>query len=218
MERIVAGIEKKSKILSPIEKEIVSYHEMGHALVGYQFNKEDKIHKVSIIPHGIGAMGYTIQNPTEDRYLLTKEELQNKMAVLLAGRASEMLIFNKLSTGASDDLDKATSIAREMVMRFGMAPEIGFVTFGESSNQFLEIQGQINRQNYSEETAREIDHWIKEIIMNAYEKAFNFLKNERDILIEASETLMEKETLGEDELNVFFEKIQKPLLEDLTHH
>jgi cell division protease FtsH len=218
MERIVAGIEKKSKILSPIEKEIVSYHEMGHALVGYQFNKEDKIHKVSIIPHGIGAMGYTIQNPTEDRYLLTKEELQNKMAVLLAGRASEMLIFNKLSTGASDDLDKATSIAREMVMRFGMAPEIGFVTFGESSNQFLEIQGQMSRQNYSEETARDIDHWIKEIIMNAYQKAYQFLKDERDILIEASETLMEKETLGEDELNVFFEKIQKPLIEDLTHH
>lgn len=219
MERIVAGIEKKSKILSPMEKEIVSYHEMGHALVGFQFNKEDKIHKVSIIPHGIGAMGYTIQNPTEDRYLLTKEELQNKMAVLLAGRASEMLIFKKLSTGASDDLEKATTIAREMVMRFGMSTEIGFVTFSDTSNNFLGIQSSMNQQTYSEETAREIDHYIKNEVMEAYEKAYQFLKEEKHLLVEASETLIEKETLSEDELNIFFKKIKgtkKPYVE--VHH
>lgn len=204
MERLVAGIEKKSKVLNPKEKEIVSYHEMGHAIVGHALNRDDKIHKVSIIPHGIGSMGYTIQRPTEDRYLMTKDDLENKMAVLLAGRAAEMLIFGKLSTGASDDLAKATNIAREMVMRFGMTDELGFVTYDEASSPFLEVREGFGHGSYADETAKEIDDCVKRMVMMAYERAFNFLDDHRDLLESAAKTLMEKETLSEDDLKEIF--------------
>lgn len=201
MERIVAGIEKKNKVLSPREKEIVSYHEMGHTLVGYGLNKEDKIHKVSIIPHGIGSMGYTIQRPTEDRYLMTREELENKMAVLMAGRASEMLIFGQLSTGAADDLVKATNIAREMVMRFGMTKELGFVSYEESGPNFLDVKDPFNRPAIADHTANEIDQCVKSMVMEAYEKAYSFLKLHQDLLHSAALELRNKETLNEDELH-----------------
>lgn len=212
MERIVAGVEKKNKVLSPKEKEIVSYHEMGHALVGYAFNKEDKVHKVSIIPHGIGAMGYTIQHPTEDRYLMTKEDLENKMAVLMAGRASEMLIFGKLSTGASDDLMKATNIAREMVMRFGMTQELGFVAYEETTSQFLEVKEAMGRSSFADDTAKEIDECVKKMVMAAYESALEFLTSQKELLDKAAHTLMERETLNEDELRKFFEEMDRNLL------
>jgi cell division protease FtsH len=212
MERIVAGIEKKNKVLSVKEKEIISYHEMGHALVGYAFNKEDKVHKVSIIPHGIGAMGYTIQHPTEDRYLMTKDDLENKMAVLMAGRASEMLIFNKLSTGASDDLMKATNIAREMVMRFGMTQELGFVSYEDAPSPFLELKESMGRPSYADETAKEIDQVVKKIVMSAYNRAYEFLTTQRDLLENAAHTLMDRETLNEDDLRKFFEKIDQQFL------
>lgn len=223
MERIVAGIEKKNKVLSQREKEVVSYHEMGHALVGHALSKEDKIHKVSIIPHGIGSMGYTIQHPTEDRYLLTKEDLENKMAVLMGGRASEMLIFHRLSTGASDDLAKATSIAREMVTRFGMTEELGFVTYEEQGSQFLEVKDAFGRPSYSDETAKEIDESVKTIVMKAYDRAFHFLTQHRDLLDRAAHSLMEKETLVEEELREIFSELDAPALvastqENRLHH
>lgn len=201
MERIVAGIEKKSKVLNQKEKEIVSYHEMGHALVGYALNKDDKIHKISIIPHGIGSMGYTIQHPTEDRYILTKEDLENKMAVFMAGRASEMLVFGHLSTGASDDLVKATTIAREMVMRFGMTSELGYVAYEEPSSPFLNNKESLSTTVLSDDTINEIDVSVKRIVMEAYERAYQFLEQHRDVLDQAAATLMEKETLTEDELH-----------------
>jgi cell division protease FtsH len=206
MERMVAGIEKKNKVLHPREKEITAFHEMGHALVGHFLNSEDKVHKVSIIPHGIGAMGYTIQRPTEDRYLMTKENLENKMAVLMAGRASEMLVFGHLSTGASDDLAKATGIARDMVTRFGMSEELGFVTYEESGNQFLEIK-EFSHPVYSDETAKEIDETVKTLVMDAYHRAFDFLKNHRDLLEKAALKLIQKETLNEEELKQFFQNL-----------
>jgi cell division protease FtsH len=223
MERIVAGIEKKSKVLLPREKEIVSYHEMGHALVGHAFSKDDKVHKVSIIPHGIGAMGYTIQHPTEDRYLMTKEDLENKMTVLLAGRASEMLVFGKLSTGASDDLAKATNIAREMVMRFGMTNELGYVTYEESSGPFLEVKESFGRPGFSDETAREIDEAVKKMVMAAYRRALDFLTARRTLLDSAAHTLMERETLNEEELIQFFAQLEAttrpgPASEASLHH
>ncbi len=201
MERIVAGIEKKSKVLNQKEKEIVSYHEMGHALVGYALNKDDKIHKISIIPHGIGSMGYTIQHPTEDRYILTKEDLENKMAVFMAGRASEMLVFGHLSTGASDDLVKATTIAREMVMRFGMTSELGYVAYEEPSSPFLNNKESLSTTVLSDDTINEIDVSVKRIVMEAYERAYQFLEQHRSVLDQAAATLMEKETLSEDELH-----------------
>jgi cell division protease FtsH len=222
MERIVAGIEKKSKVLNPKEKEIVSYHEMGHAIVGHALNKEDKIHKVSIIPHGIGSMGYTIQHPMEDRYIMTKDDLENRMAVYMAGRASEMLIFNKLSTGAADDLVKATHIAKEMVMRFGMTDELGFIAYDEPQSQFLEIKEAFGRSTFSDDTSKKIDESVKSIVMKAYERAFNFLESEKELLQKAAHSLMERETLGEEDLkNIFSELDRVPVPEknqDLSLH
>jgi cell division protease FtsH len=207
MERIVAGIEKKNKVLSPKEKEIVAYHEMGHALIGYGLSKDDRIHKVSIIPHGMGSMGYTIQHPTEDRYLMSKSDLENKMAVMMGGRASEMLIFKQLTTGASDDLVKATNIAREMVMRFGMTDELGFVAYQETTSPFLDIKDGFSHTAFADETAKEIDECVKRMIMAAYNRAFNFLKDHKHILIEAAHQLMERETLNEEELKSIFHEL-----------
>lgn len=207
MERIVAGIEKKNKVLTPKEKEIVAYHEMGHALVGYSLNKDDKIHKVSIIPHGIGSMGYTIQRPTEDRYLMSKLDLENKMAVLMAGRASEMLIFKQLTTGASDDMLKATNIAREMIMRFGMTDELGFVAYEEAISPFLEVKDNFGRSGFSDTTAKEIDENVKRIVMTAYDRAYDFLNEHRHILEKAAHELMERETLNEDEIKSIFSEL-----------
>jgi cell division protease FtsH len=207
LERIITGLEKKNRIMNPKEKEIVAHHEMGHALTGHAFSQDDKIHKVSIIPHGIGSMGYTIQRPTEERYVLTKQDLENKIAVLLGGRAAEMIMTSELSTGAADDLLKATSIAREMVMRFGMTQELGFVAFEEQGSSLLNPTELIAKNTYSEETAKEIDECVKRIIMHAYLKAYDFLKNHRSTLEKAAKELQIKERLSEEDLTVFFAEL-----------
>ncbi|MFY7927775.1 MAG: ATP-dependent metallopeptidase FtsH/Yme1/Tma family protein, partial [Oligoflexus sp.] len=137
IERIIAGLEKKNRILNPVERQIVAYHEMGHALVGAALSTTDRVHKVSIIPRGIGALGYTIQRPTEDRFLMTRAELENKIAVLLAGRAAESLIFQHWSTGAADDLAKATDIAWNMVTRYGMDEKLGHVSYDSETPGYL---------------------------------------------------------------------------------
>src|SRR6266496_5224979 len=157
VERIVAGLEKKSRILNAKEREIVAHHEMGHALVALALPGADPVHKVSIIPRGVGALGYTIQRPTEDRFLMTREELENKMAVLLGGRASEEVVFNHLSTGAADDLAKVTDIARNMVMRYGMDERLGHLSFEEERAPLLHTPFAVQERKYSEDTAREID-------------------------------------------------------------
>src|ERR1051325_8834654 len=137
MERIVAGLEKRNRLLNPHEREVVAYHEMGHTLVALSLPGSDKVHKVSIIPRGIGSLGYTIQRPTEDRFLMTREELDNKMPVLLGGRAAEHIVFGELSTGAADDLVKVSDIARSIVTRYGMTPELGQVVYEKNSQNFL---------------------------------------------------------------------------------
>ncbi|HAO75283.1 MAG TPA: cell division protein FtsH, partial [Pseudomonas sp.] len=137
IERIIAGLEKRNRLLNPREREIVAYHEMGHALVAMALPGVDPVHKVSIIPRGMGALGYTIQRPTEDRFLMTREELENKMAVLLGGRAAEWLVFAHLSTGAADDLAKVTDIARAMVTRYGMSTRLGHLALEREPNAFL---------------------------------------------------------------------------------
>src|SRR5690606_8626421 len=137
IERIVAGLEKRNRLLNPKEREVVAYHEMGHALVAMSLPGVDAVHKVSIIPRGVGALGYTIQRPTEDRFLMTREELENKMAVLLGGRAAEVVVFGHLSTGAADDLVKVTDIARAMVTRFGMVESLGNVSYEQDRQSFL---------------------------------------------------------------------------------
>ena len=203
IERIVAGLEKRNRLLNPQERKIVAYHEMGHALVALSLPGADRVHKVSIIPRGIGSLGYTIQRPTEDRYLMTREELENRMAVLLGGRAAEVVVFGHLSTGASDDLAKATDIARSMVTRFGMVEKLGQVTFEEAPNNFLGTPSPSYGQErkYSEETAREIDTAVRDIVRQAFDKAVGILRSKRAILERTAQKLLEKETLTEADLN-----------------
>ena len=202
IERIVAGLEKKNRILNPKERRVVAHHEMGHALVALSLPGSDTVHKVSIIPRGIGALGYTIQRPTEDRYLMSREELENRMAVLLGGRAAETIVFGELSTGAADDLQKVTDIARAMVTRYGMVEKLGQVTFEDQPQPFLGTPaapfGQERR--YSEETAREIDMAVRDIVAQAFDKAIGILTARRALLERAAARLLEKETLTESEL------------------
>ncbi|MDH4107159.1 MAG: ATP-dependent zinc metalloprotease FtsH [Gammaproteobacteria bacterium] len=201
IERIVAGLEKKSRVMSEKERRIVAHHEMGHALVAMALPGTDPVHKVSIIPRGIGSLGYTIQRPTEDRYLMTQQELENKMAVLLGGRAAEILVFDEISTGATDDLGKATDIARNIVTRFGMHGKLGQMTYEEPRHAFLGegVLGAMPR-NYSEETAREIDCAIREITTAAREKALTILRANRSQLDEGARLLLEKEVLQAEEI------------------
>jgi cell division protease FtsH len=210
IERIVAGLEKKNRLLNPHERAVVAYHEMGHALVAMALPGTDAVHKISIIPRGIGALGYTIQRPTEDRYLMTREELQNKMAVLLGGRAAEMLVFNEISTGAADDLDKATDIARNMVTRFGMAEKLGQMTYEESYPRFLGQPFAAGTQrNYSEETAREIDCAVRELTDEAREKALAILTAHRQLLERGARLLLERETLHEEDLRQLMPTVER---------
>ena len=202
IERIVAGLEKKSRILNEEERRTVSYHEMGHALVAMSLPGTDKVHKVSIIPRGIGALGYTIQRPTEDRYLMTRAELENKMAVLLGGRAAEQVIFKHFSTGAADDLAKVTEIARSMVTQYGMVETLGHVAYDKEPHTFLgtETQQTWLERRYSEETAREIDCAVREFVGTAFDRAVEILSENRDLLEETAKRLLLEETLDEDAL------------------
>jgi len=196
VERLVAGIEKRSRILSPKDRRVVAYHEMGHALVASALPGADPVHKVSIIPRGIGALGYTMQRPTDDRFLIERGDLVNRMAVLMGGRAAEELIFNEISTGAADDLDRATDIARQMVTRFGMADTLGQRVY-ESQRQAFLGDGMIGTRpkDYSDETNREIDIAIKTLVEQAYEKAKATLTARRKELDEGTRLLLEKETI-----------------------
>jgi len=200
VERIVAGLEKKNRLLNPKEREIVAHHEMGHTLVAMSLPGTDAVHKVSIIPRGIGSLGYTIQRPTEDRYLMTREELQNKMAVLMGGRAAEHLVYGHWSTGAADDLAKVTDIARSMVMRYGMVEKLGGVSLEETQQSVLGTPGLPHERDYSEQTAREIDCAVRDLVNEAFNRAQDILQQKRAILEEGARQLLEKETLSEDEL------------------
>ncbi len=202
IERIVAGLEKKNRLLNPREREIVAHHEMGHALVAMALPGTDPVHKVSIIPRGIGALGYTIQRPTEDRYLMTREELLNKICVLLGGRAAEKLVFGHLSTGAADDLVKATDIARSIVTRYGMEEKLGYVAYESERTPFLQpAPGQVvTERHYSEQTAREIDLAVRRIVEDCFARALGILERNREILERCAKRLLEVETLDEEEL------------------
>ncbi len=209
MERIVAGLEKKNRILNPRERSIVAYHEMGHALVAAAIPGSDPVHKISIIPRGIGALGYTLQRPTEDRYLMTREELESKMTVLLGGRAAEKIAFDHLSTGAADDISKVTDIARGMAMRYGMEADLGHVTYDTDPVGFLgPVAGGFQARRYSQETAREIDCAVRKIVNSAYDRAVGILEVNRGLLEEGSKQLLAKETLSEPELMALFDRVQ----------
>jgi len=200
IERMVAGLEKKNRVLNETERRVVAHHEMGHAMVAMALPGTDPVHKISIIPRGIGALGYTMQRPTEDRFLMTRSELENKMAVLLGGRAAEEVIFGHQSTGAANDLAKVTEIARSMVMRYAMVQALGHIAYEEQPAPFLGVQPFQKNREYSEATAREIDIAVRDIVDVVYEKAKAILTRERAALERWAQKLLEKETLGESEL------------------
>jgi cell division protease FtsH len=203
IERIIAGLEKRNRLLNPKERRIVAYHEMGHALVALALPGSDVVHKVSIIPRGIGSLGYTIQRPTDERYLMTREELENKIAVLLGGRAAEKVVFGELSTGAADDLAKVTDIARSMAARFGMDERLGYVAYDADRAGFLGQPAPLPyaERRFSEETAREIDTAVRETIGLAFDKAVRILTENREVLERAAKRLLAEETLDEAAIN-----------------
>lgn len=197
IERVIAGLQKKSRILVPKERHTVAYHEMGHALVALAIPGTDPVEKVSIIPRGIGALGYTLQHPTEDRFLMSRHELLDKMAVLLGGRAAEMLVNPDVSTGAADDLSKATDLARAIVVRYGMDTRLGPVAWdADQGSQFLGPQAAFGKpRRFSEETAREIDLAVRSYVEAAQKRALAILSENRQALEEGALALLEHETL-----------------------
>jgi cell division protease FtsH len=200
VERVVAGLEKKNRLINSKEREIVAHHEMGHAIVALSLPGTDPVQKISIIPRGIAALGYTMQVPTEDRFLMKKTELLNRIATLLGGRAAEEIVFTDISTGAHNDLSRATDIARSMVKEYGMSEKIGQVYFADPKrNQFMNF-GPEGRAEYSEATAELIDGEVKEIIQKEYEKAVGILKDKRKILDKGAALLLEKEKIEADEI------------------
>ena len=212
VERMVAGLEKRNRLLNPKEREIVAYHEMGHALIALSLPGVDPVHKVSIIPRGVGALGYTIQRPIEDRFLMTKEELENKMAVLLGGRAAELIVFNHLSTGAADDLRRVTDIARSMVTRYGMSEKLGSVAYERDPGNFLAGADRpypTRERDYADETAAAVDEEVRSIVDNVFERAQGILKARRAILDRAAKKLLEKETLEQSDLEALIRETPK---------
>jgi len=200
IERVVGGLEKKSRLMNPKEKEIVAYHETGHALAAEFLPNTDRVHKISIIPRGISALGYTLQLPTEDRYLMTRSELLDRMAVLLGGRAAEEIVFDEISTGAQNDLFRATDIARRMVKEYGMSV-LGPVTFErERRPLFLQEVGPPSSNEYGEETARQIDQEVSKMITDTYARVRSVLQEKRDKLEKVAKHLMEKEVIEGEEL------------------
>ncbi len=202
VERIVAGLEKRKRILNPQERRVVAHHEMGHALTAMMLPGTDTVHKVSIIPRGIGALGYTIQRPSEDRFIMTREDLENRMCVLLGGRTAEHIIFRHLSTGAADDLAKVTSIARDMVARYGMDEKLGPVSYDAERPAFLPgIPAPMEQRSYSDETAHAIDQAVQRIVERCFDRCVRLLEQQRDLLERSAALLLEKETLDEADLD-----------------
>ena len=203
IERVIAGLARRSRVLGPRERELVAYHEMGHALVAMSLPGADPVHKVSIIPRGVGALGYTIQRPSEDHFLVSRSELENRMAVLLGGRAAEMLVFETATTGAADDLQKATDMARAMVARFGMIDSFGPAAFESQPQGFLNGVPQVaepGRPGQSEATMQVIDGLVRELVRHALDRAIELLRERRDALERTARALLERETLTEEEL------------------
>ena len=207
VERVVAGLEKKNRVLNKMEKERVAYHEVGHALVALSFPGSDPIQKISIIPRGIAALGYTLQLPTEDRFLMTKTELENKIAVLLGGRIAEELTFSEASTGAQNYLVNATDIAKSMIKSYGMSDKLGTVTLDrERQPLFMQIQAPQEKGDYSEETAREIDCEVRRIIDEQYERVKRLLAERKAALLEGAKKLLDEEVISGSDLKAIMDK------------
>jgi cell division protease FtsH len=206
VERVVAGLEKKNRLINPREREIVAYHEMGHAIVATSLPGTDPVQKISIIPRGIAALGYTMQTPIEDRFLMSRSELLNRIATLLGGRAAEKIVFEDISTGAHNDLARATDIARSMVKEYGMSAKVGQIYFArEKRNQFLNIPME-GAAEYSEATAELIDSEVRDIIHQQYTKALEILEQKRGTLDKGAGLLLEKEKIEGTELSALMDE------------
>jgi cell division protease FtsH len=200
IDRVVAGLEKKNRLMSKREKEIVAFHESGHAIVASLVPNADPVHRISIIPRGIAALGYTLQLPTEDRYLMTKSELLDRLAVLLGGRVAEEITFGEISTGAHNDLQRATDIATSMVKEYGMSDTLGYVTFEKEKKPLFLSPSLMGGREYSEDTARQIDAEVKKIVDETYERVKELLTSKKEKLVDLAHLLLEKEVVEMDEL------------------
>jgi len=210
IDRVVAGLEKKKRVMSPKEKEIVAYHESGHAIVAESVEHADPVHKITIIPRGVAALGYTQQQPTEDRYLMTKSELLDRMAVLVGGRVAEELVFGEISTGAQNDLQRATDIARSMVTEYGMSDRLGLVTYErERRPMFLPESFTSGGKTYSEEKAAEIDEEISRVVEDTHQRVRGILGEKREVLNTLAKLLLEKEIVQGDEMRALLGKEEK---------
>jgi cell division protease FtsH len=199
IDRIVAGLEKRNRLINSKEREIVAFHEAGHALVAERVETADPVHKISIIPRGVAALGYTQQVPTEDRYLLQRGELEDRIAVLLGGRAAEQIIFSEISSGASNDLERATDIARQMVTQLGMSESLGLVTLSRRRNTFMQTP-EAESRDYSETTAQKVDEEVRRILDEGYQQALDILNRDRQFLEAIARRLLDKEVMDREEL------------------
>lgn len=206
IDRVIAGPEKKSSTLSPAEKHKVAYHESGHTLVAESVPTGEPVHKVSIIPRGIGALGYTLQVPEKEKFLVTKNELLDQIAILLGGRVAEEIIFGDISTGGQNDLERSSELARSMVCTYGMSEKLGAITFGKKNKSLFLGTEYDEEKNYSEETARQIDAEVKTVIKTSYKRASVILKENRSILDALAAELEEKEVLSGDEVEEIIKK------------
>jgi cell division protease FtsH len=209
IERVVAGLEKRSRVLTDLERQTVAYHEVGHAIVGALMPGGSKVAKISIVPRGLGALGYTLQMPQDDRFLLLEDELRGQLATLLGGRSAEEIVFSKVSTGASDDIQKATDLAERAVTQYGMSHTLGPIAFEKSAAQFLE--GTSSRRSISAEVAVEIDRQVKQAIDKAHDMALAILQLNRDLLESTTQVLLKQEVLEGDQLQAVLAQVQAPI-------
>jgi cell division protease FtsH len=201
IERVISGPERKSRVISEREKKFIAFHESGHALVARLIPGTNPVHKVSIIPRGRAALGYTLQLPIEDRFLAMRDELLGEVAVLMAGRAAEQLVFGEISTGAANDLERATDIAHRMVTEYGMSKEMGAMTFGKKDREVFLGRDLLKEKNYSEATAQEIDGEVRKILAAAYDRAVVLLKKNESKLVKLANTLLQKEIIEGEEID-----------------
>ncbi len=210
IDRVTAGLEKKNRLLQERERRIVAFHEAGHAIVAERVEYADPVHKISIIPRGIAALGYTQQLPEDDRYLIQRAELDDRMAVLLGGRAAEELVFGEISTGAGNDIERASDMARRMVGEFGMSEIVGPVTFHRRRQAMLGNEMELDRAEFSEATARQIDTEVRRLLVEAYQRAFALLREERAVLDAVAERLLEAEVVDREELRTLMGTPPRP--------
>jgi cell division protease FtsH len=209
IERVIAGLEKRSRVLNEKEKEIVAYHEVGHAIVGSAMPGSDQIEKISIVPRGMAALGYTLQLPTEDRFLRDEAELKGQIATMLGGRSAEEVVFGSITTGAANDLQRATDVAEQMVTSYGMSEVLGPLAYDRSKpNTFLDNGVPNARRLVSDETARAIDAEVKSIVESAHQRSLAILRDNRELLEEISQRLLEEEVIEGNDLRAMLSKVQ----------